>query len=206
MRRLLLALPFALLPLTLAQAGDHAHDHDEHASLDAHAHGVAQLNAALDGKNLELELESPAMNLVGFEHAAQSEADKAKVTAARAQLEQPLALFGLPAAAGCSLSQQALESPLFGSPAAHDEHDEHEAKHDADKAKGEHAHDEAEETHSEIHAHYQFDCSAPEALKALDLAELFKRFPATLKIRVQLVGPSGQQGVELSPSSSRLAF
>lgn len=96
MRRLLLALPFALLPLAAAHAVDeHDHDH-EHGSLGAHEHGVGRLNAALDGQTLELELESPAMNLVGFEHAATSDADKAKVAAARAQLEKPLALFSLP--------------------------------------------------------------------------------------------------------------
>ena len=73
MRRLLLALPFALLPLAIAHAADE-HDH-EHGSLGAHEHGVGRLNAALDGQTLELELESPAMNLVGFEHAATTDAD-----------------------------------------------------------------------------------------------------------------------------------
>ena len=62
MRRLLLALPFALLPLAAAQAAqahDHEHEH-EHGSLGAHEHGVGRLNAVLDGQTLELELESPA--------------------------------------------------------------------------------------------------------------------------------------------------
>lgn len=48
MRHLLLALPFALLPLVAAQAHEHGHDHDhEHAhdSLGAHEHGVTSLNA-----------------------------------------------------------------------------------------------------------------------------------------------------------------
>ena len=100
MRRLLLALPFALLPLAVAHAhDDHDHDH-AHGTLGAHEHGVAKLNAVLDGNTLELELDSPAMNLVGFEHAANSDADKAKVAAVRQQLEQPLKLFGLSAAAG----------------------------------------------------------------------------------------------------------
>ena len=60
MRRLLLALPFALLPLVAAQAHD---DHDHaHGTLGAHEHGVATLNVVLDGNTLELELDSPAMN------------------------------------------------------------------------------------------------------------------------------------------------
>jgi hypothetical protein len=197
MRRLLLALPFALLPLAVAHAAvEHDHDHDEHGSLSAHEHGVGRLNAALDGQTLELELESPAMNLVGFEHAATSDADKAKVAAARAQLEKPLVLFNLPKAAGCVVATQELESPLFGDkPDADDDHDE------ADKDGHEHHHD-----HSEIHAHYQLSCSAPGALKTLDLANIFNTFPATQKIQVQLISPSGQQGVEVTAKAAALKF
>ena len=196
MRRLLLALPFAMLPLAVAHAADE-HDH-EHGSLGAHEHGVGRLNAVLDGKTLELELESPAMNLVGFEHVATSDADKAKVAAARAQLEQPLALFNLPKAAGCVVENQELESPLFGDkPDADDDHDE-DAK---DEDGHEHHHD-----HSEIHAHYQFTCATPAALKSLDLANIFTRFPATRKIQVQLIGPGGQQGVEVTDKAAALKF
>jgi hypothetical protein len=196
MRRLLLALPFALLPLAVAHAADeHDHDHDhEHGSLGAHEHGVGRLNAALDGQTLELELQSPAMNLVGFEHAATTDADKAKVAAVRTQLEKPLALFDLPKAAGCVVKNQELESPLFGDkPEVDDDHDE--------DAKDEHHYD-----HSEIHAHYQLTCATPAALKTLDLANIFNAFPATQKIQVQLIGPSGQQGVEVTPKAASLKF
>jgi len=193
MRRLLLALPFALLPLAVAHAADeHDHDH-EHGSLGAHEHGVGRLNAALDGQTLELELESPAMNLVGFEHAATTDADKAKVAAVRSQLEKPLALFNLPKAAGCGVASQKLQSPLFGDKPDDDDHDK--------DAKDEHHHD-----HSEIHAHYQFTCTAPAALKTLDLANVFNTFPATQKIQVQLIGPSGQQGVEVTAKAAPLTF
>lgn len=192
MRRLLLALPLALLPLAVMAHDDHDHDHDhQHGSLGAHEHGVAHLNAVLDGNTLELELETPAMNLVGFEHAAQSDADKAKVAAVRAQLEQPLKLFGLTAAAGCKYSDQELESPLFGDTPAKDD--------DGDG-------DEHEHGHSDIHAHYRFECAKPDALKALDLAPLFKTWPATQKIQVQLIGPNGQKGVEATPATATINF
>ena len=187
MRRLLLALPFALLPLAMAHAhDDHDHDH-AHGTLGAHEHGVAKLNAVLDGNTLELELDSPAMNLVGFEHAANSDADKAKVAAVRQQLEQPLQLFGLAAVAGCKDDAQALESPLFGdAPKADDDGDEHE--------------------HSDIGAHYQLTCTNPDSLTQIDLAPLFKAFPATQKINVQLIGPNGQKGVEATPAKAAVAF
>ncbi len=199
MRRLLLALPFALLPLAVAHAHE-AHEH-EHGSLGAHEHGVGRLNAVLDGKALELELDSPAMNLVGFEHTATTDADKAKVAAARKQLENPLALFNLPKAAGCVVSSLELNSPLFGDKpeADHDDDDDHD--HDAKDGAHEHHHD-----HSEIHAHYQFTCATPTALSNLDLTQVFKTFPATQKIQVQLIGPSGQQGVDATATAATLKF
>ncbi|MND68681.1 hypothetical protein D3C80_601370 [compost metagenome] len=60
--------------------------------------------------------------------------------------------------------------------------------------------------HSEIHAHYRFNCTSAPALKQLDLAQLFKTFPATRKIQVQLIAPSGQQGVAATPDSAILTF
>lgn len=192
MRYALLALPFALLPLHAAQAANHehshAHAHEEHASLDAHEHGVASLNVALDGQTLEIQLQSPAMNLVGFEHEAKSDADKAKVAAARQHLEQPQALFALPIEAKCALQDSELDSPLFGGH-AHEEH-EHADEHG----------------HSDIDASYRFACANAEALQTLELGSFFGTFPGTEKLEVQLIGPSGQQGAELTPRNSRLSF
>ncbi|CRI59352.1 DUF2796 domain-containing protein [Pseudomonas sp. CCOS 191] len=189
MRRLLLALPFALLPLAVAHAHDdhdHEHDHDHaHGTLGAHEHGVAKLNAVIDGNVLELALDSPAMNLVGFEHAASSDADKAKVAAARQQLEQPLKLFAIAQAAGCKEEAQELESPLFGN---------------APEAGGN------THQHADINARYQLTCATPGKLTQIDLGRLFKTFPQTQKINVQLIGPNGQKGVEATPAKAVVEF
>lgn len=190
MRNLLLALPFALLPLAAA-AQDHDHDHAEHGSLGKHEHGAASLNVALDGSTLEIQLESPAINLVGFEHAASSDAERATVAAVRQQLEQPQALFALPIEARCTLKEHELLGELF----AQHEHDEHAAG-----AQGE------EHGHSDLSAHYRFDCATPAALQTLELGSFFGSFPGTEKLDVQLIGPSGQQGLQLSPGNTRLTF
>lgn len=200
MRRLLLALPFTLLPLAIAYAADPT---VEHGSLGAHEHGTARLNAVLDEQTLELELDSPAMNLVGFEHPASSDADKAAVAQVRQLLEQPLSLFALPGAAKCIVARQSLNSPLFGdkpdADEADDDHDEDAHDHDAPGA--EHHHE-----HSEIHAHYQFQCDNTDALQNLDLTRLFKTFPATHKVQVQLITPNGQQGLDATPDNSVLTY
>lgn len=193
MRRLLLALPFALLPLAAAHAAEHQHDHDhahgeEHASLGAHEHGVGRLDVVLEGKKLELQFESPAMNIVGFEHEATSAEDKAKVAQARELLLKPNALFNIPDAANCSATSVKLSSPLFG------DKDDH--------AKGE----EHDHEHSEIHGNYAFICDAPAVLKKLDLANIFKTFPDTKKLQVQLISPGGQSGAEVIAANPAIKF
>jgi ABC-type Zn2+ transport system substrate-binding protein/surface adhesin len=101
------------------------------------------------------------------------------------------------------VSTQELNSPLFGDKpeAEHDDDDDDHATDSKGAAAHEHHHD-----HSEIHAHYQFTCSAPGALKTLDLANIFNTFPATQKIQVQLISPSGQQGVEVTAKAAALKF
>lgn len=191
MRRLLLALPFALLPLAASQAAEneHAHENAEHSSLAAHEHGAAQLNIARDGNRLEFALESPTMNIVGFEHTAISASDQAAAANAKQQLQDPLTLFSLPVSAGCAVDSSELNSPLFAAPAA-----------PAATAAT------TETQHSDIDASYALICSHPEQLQAVDLSELFKRFAAMQKIQVQLIGPNGQQGGELTPGNPRLSF
>jgi hypothetical protein len=193
MRRLLLALPFALLPLAIAHAAEHHHDHDhgdEHASLGAHEHGVGRLDVVLEGKKLELQFESPAMNIVGFEHEATSAQDKARVAQARELLLKPNALFNIADAANCSATSVKLSSPLFG-----DKDTDHEAHADGD-----------EHEHSEIHGHYAFVCDAPAVLKKLDLSNIFKTFPDTKKLQVQLISPGGQSGAEVIAANPTLKF
>ncbi|MEE4667005.1 DUF2796 domain-containing protein [Pseudomonas alliivorans] len=195
MRRLLLALPFALLPLAVAHAAEeHDHDHNaEHGSLGAHEHGVGRLDVVLEGKTLEFEFDSPAMNIVGFEHEATSAEDKAKVAKARELLLKPNALFSIADAANCSATSVKLESPLFGD--KDDDHEEHAKDGDADHHE-----------HSEIHGTYKFVCDAPAILKKLDLSQIFKTFPDTRKLQVQLISPSGQSGAEVIAANPTLKF
>ncbi|MEE5097353.1 DUF2796 domain-containing protein [Pseudomonas alliivorans] len=195
MRRLLLALPFALLLLAVAHAAEeHDHDHSaEHGSLGAHEHGVGRLDVVLEGKTLEFEFDSPAMNIVGFEHEATSAEDKAKVAKARELLLKPNALFSIADAANCSATSVKLESPLFGDKDT--DHEEHAKDGDADHHE-----------HSEIHGTYKFVCDAPAILKKLDLSQIFKTFPDTRKLQVQLISPSGQSGAEVIAANPTLKF
>lgn len=206
---------YTLAPLVLALtcfpaiAEKHYHpDHKQHTeqhSLDAHVHGLATLNIALDGQQLELQLASPAMNIVGFEYQPSSAADHHAVAEAERKLKDAQALFTFTNAAHCSLSSITLDHDLTAEH-EHAENTDHEhAAAHAHKNEDHHAeHEQHEHAHSDIQAHYIFNCRAAEKLNLINAAGFFKVFPATDTIHVQLVTPTAQYGTELSVSKTQL--
>ena len=98
-------LAAAIVGLAFAVAGTTGPAAAQQRELGAHEHGRGTLNIALEGSRLTMELEAPGVDIVGFEHKAKSAKDKAVVANAKKQLAKPLALFKLPAAAGCVVKQ-----------------------------------------------------------------------------------------------------
>ena len=62
-------------------------------NLDAHVHGVSQLTVAIEAGLVEIQLTSPAVNLVGFEHKASTPKDIEAVKKTESLLRQHEALF-----------------------------------------------------------------------------------------------------------------
>ena len=166
-------LGLALAPVVLAQ----------HAP---HAHGVAELRVAVDGKRLHIELESPLDNLVGFEHAPQTARERAALAAAEKTLRGGDALFVLPAEAGCVLEAVELESPYpqsAGDDPAHGPDDE--------------------EGHSDMDVTYEFDCANPAALNAMRV-NLSAVFPRMQRVLAETATPAGQGKATLDKSRRTL--
>ncbi|MEP0960249.1 MAG: DUF2796 domain-containing protein [Roseobacter sp.] len=171
--------------------------------LDAHEHGVGQLDIALEGNKIAMEFHAPGADIVGFEHPAESAEDRASVDAAVAILSKPLDLFVIPAAAGCSVVQASAE---LESEEAHEDHDDHDDEkhahedHDehADHEDEQHGHDDhAEEAgHTEFHAEYLLDCADPAALSDITFT-YFDVFPNALEVEVQLVSDTGATSFEV---------
>ncbi len=195
-----------LAPMGLVATGASAeekHDHDqEHRQHDAHVHGIAALNLALEGQEVHIELDSPAANIVGFEHAPSSEADHAALDKAVAALKNGDQLFRFNNEAGCRMEKADVTSALLDEERAgkHSEDRDHEEK-------GEHGHEEheGEETHSDIEAVYHFECDQPGKLTQLTV-ELFEAFPATEELNVQYVIESKQGAKELTAKDHVVKF
>ncbi len=187
---------------------DHDHERRQH---DAHVHGSAALNVALDGQELHIELDSPAANIVGFEHAPSSEADHAALDEAVATLKDGERLFTFNEDAGCELETANVASELLD-----EEHEGHMDEKSGEHAHEKHAHEEKKghdheehedegEVHSDIEAAYHFECDAPGKLTQLTV-ELFEAFPGTEKLNVQYVIESKQGGAELTAADHVVKF
>lgn len=114
------------------------------AQQDAHVHGIASMNIAVEGEELQIEFVTPADGIVGFEYAPSSAAEIKAVADALSALENPESLFIIPASAECKLHEVEVERHAEG------DHDEH--GHDGHAKHDEHAHDEHDHGHDK-HEH-----------------------------------------------------
>jgi ABC-type Zn2+ transport system substrate-binding protein/surface adhesin len=158
---------------------------------------------------LEISLDSPAANLVGFEHQPSTDEQSQQVAKVKAQLENPTSLFDIPAAAECSLTKTELQAALMqvssDSETAKPEHkhaaDKHEHEH---KQAGEkHEHEPEEHAHSDIEATWQFTCAKPAELGSLS-TKLFAAFPAIKKLNVEWLNGDKASAVSLEQDAAVL--
>lgn len=146
-----------------------------------HEHGVVKLDVAVEGSRVSLLMDSPLANLVGFERAPRTDAERQRVDAAIAALQAAATLFRVDAAAGCtpgpvSLNASALEGQQAG----------------------------AEAGHADIDASYSFKCGkgVPNFIEV----RLFEAFPAVQRVDVQLVTNTGQAKRTLTRPATRLTL
>lgn len=187
------AIPF----LTIAHAAQ-----AEQRQLGPHEHGHGNLNIAVEGNSVQMELVVPGADIVGFEHEATTPEQKAQIKEAEAQLKDVLKQFMLPAAASCKLVKADVEVEV-GTEHEHEHEAGKEAHkelgHEKGKHKDEHkegAHD-GGERHSEFDATYTLDCANPEQIKSIHFA-YFKSFPNAKSLSVKIVSDKQQGSYEVT--------
>lgn len=182
--------------MTLLASTAYSSDHDGQHS---HVHGAAELMVALEGDSVEIMLESPAANIVGFEHKATSAEQIAAVEKAEALLKQPMTLFAL--GGQCQVSEVELDMEAVEPEEHHHEqhddhhHEKHHHKHDHD----DHAEHQSHGTHGEVSAHYHFKCEKADQIRTLTV-NLGQHFPAIESLSVAWVTDQGQGAVTLNQS------
>ncbi len=171
----------------------------EQRQLGAHEHGTAALNVAISDSTLSIEFTAPAANLVGFEHAANTEDQ----TGAIAQAEEILGsgdMLVVPKTAECKLIASSVKHEIERE---HVEHEKEYANHEHDGHEKEHEGE--EEGHSEFHVLLTYDCRNIEALTHIDV-KIFLLFPGNKEIHTQVITSTGQSGGELTPDAPRLVL
>ncbi len=98
--KLTIALLIPVLALSMASASaQHVH-----RDASAHVHGASQLSLVQDRLTLLIEFETPAINIVGFEHAPQHKAERNSIQSALLKLQEPDSILRL-SALNCDLVQ-----------------------------------------------------------------------------------------------------
>ena len=172
---------------------------------EAHTHGVATMTIVYQAKQLLVELETPAANMLDFEHSPQNEEQWQRLNQLEKSVSSPENIFSLQPA--CKLQSVEFELPFQDATESkhtvkksvelaknnHNEHKHHEeSEHHSEDAHVEH--DETpHETHQDIHLAYAWTCSRelPPTIKL----QLFSLYPNFETINVQWVA-NGKQGAK----------
>ncbi|WP_084608089.1 DUF2796 domain-containing protein [Nisaea denitrificans] len=154
---------------------------------DAHEHGHGQLTIAIEGATIEMEIEIPGADIVGFEHAPETVAQHEAFDAGKAKLAKGGALFSVIGEAGCTLQ----ESRFM-------EEDDH--NHDKKSSDAEH-----DGEHMEFHVTFRFSCMDTAKIAGFSFP-FFKQFPNSEELDVQIVSPKGQFQFEVSPDHPTLTL
>jgi len=160
------------------------HDHDEHEEHGPHEHGAALMTMAVGGDGLDIDLDTPAVNIFGFEYKPTSTEDKKTLNDNKAKLEQVASLFTINKSAGCEPVKTELKSPLF-----------------EDHADDGHK-DEKHEGHSDVEAQWTFKCKNAKEIHDVDV-KLFSAFPKGFEqIKVDWISPTKASTVTLKKDAT----
>lgn len=150
----------------------------EHRQLGAHVHGAASMNLALENGQLNIAMSIPGMDAVGFEHAAASSEDQAKLNEVLNYLQKPAVIFVTPIDAECQLIKGEISTALLNK---------------EDKSN----------SHADVDVSYQWQCKNSSALKFLEV-KLFSHLSHLQKIKASWISTDRQGAAELTPAVTLL--
>ena len=154
-----------------------------YSAQDAHVHGLSHLTIALEKQTLLIEINSPLMDIVGFEGEPRTKVQKDSIERAKAILRK---IDNVLIFKGGSCLEKNIDVTL-----GHDHSNEH--------SHSEHDHD----THSEISAVYKFKCSEPEELQEITVL-LPNQFSRMEKIKAQWVTSDAQGQITLDKKKNTI--
>ena len=151
----------------------------------AHEHGAATLDIAVEANQIVVQFQSPLDNLVGFERAPRTDAERQRANDAVARLKDGERMFQFDPAAGCKLARSSIDSPALGlgPPAG-----------GAASPVG----------HADLFASWEFSCA--DATKATQVDVGLFAFNQLKRVNVQLALPKAQARRELKRPKNRIVL
>ena len=172
-----------------------------------HVHGEAELFVAIEGGQVLIELESPADNILGFEHQPRTAAQKKTLEKSLKALADYRSLVNVAEAAACQQVKANIESPFKHHKDEHDHHG-HSKKHNhKEHSHKEHNHKEhnhkehGDDTHSEFHVTYTLKCQNIAAISDINVTA-FQSFTGFEEIDLKWVTAKSQGSQSLKPSKT----
>ena len=176
-----------------------AHAHE------AHEHGAAKVNIAVDGAQVSITLESPLDNLLAFEHRPATQEQRGKVREMARRMHQAETLFQLTPAAECRLEKVRLASEKLDATLLDPNIPLEPAPADGGKGQSGKGKKAAKEEHGDLDADFVFKCAKPENLNSVDVL-LFSAWPKIKKIEARAVTPKGQSAAGLTAKKHMIAW
>jgi hypothetical protein len=174
---LLLAVVAGVAMLTVALRAAHAEA--------PHEHGIVHLDVAVDPGRITIQMSSPLDNLIGFERAPRTDAERQRVASMIATLRASARLFAIDPAAGCTPGAVQIDSAALqlGKP---------------DPA-------ELQAGHADLDASFEFECRDSARAAFVDTS-LFASFAGIQRIAVQVASNRGQRQATLTRPAERIAL
>lgn len=144
----------------------------------AHVHGTTTVDVGLDGTVLQVALDAPAINMLGFEHPPHDGLQSKQVADVLAAMRDPAPWLVPAGAAGCVLTHSSVQARGLDAAVA-------------------------VQGHADIDARYDYRCSQPDRLDRIDI-HLSDRYPATHRLVVNIVSPQKQDRQELEQGEYRV--
>ena len=164
-------------------AHQHDEEHEEKHEHGVHEHGRATLTVAWSNKDLAIDLQTPAYNILGFEYAPSTTEEKKRVIECVEALKTE-GLIEPSAEAKCAIIAADVQTG-FGA--------ENKSK-------------EEKTNHSDFDVFYTVKCQNPDALKAINTGGLFAAFSNLTTLQVQWISDRGQSAQTLTPKHPILFF
>lgn len=157
------------------------------AAYEAHEHGVGEMQILVEDMQIEIIVNLPGVDFIGFEHENLSDEEKGAIHEKIEELESY----------GDTLIS--FKTKRFMNVILKDLHvgdSEHEEGHEEG-----HEHE-----HMEFELHFTYSIDAGENIKSIYFDSFFKAFPTLSEVRWIMINESGQTAGKVDPSDSQINF